>query len=247
MHMTGSARCVLPELLDELAPNDPRARRSRRDLRRVHYAMGTLSILQRTLARLQLAAPPRRLLELGAGDGTLLLRLARALHPRWTGIELTLLDRHDIVAPETREAYRQLGWRVTVERTEVLAWAQEPSTQRYDLCVATLFLHHFDDSSLGVLLPAVAARTNAFVACEPRRDWAARLGSRLVGVIGGNDVTRADAVTSVAAGFANLELTTAWPRADGAWVVDEFPARPFTHCFVAVRAEARKLGSAHVR
>lgn len=244
--MTGTARCVFPELLDELPPDDPRARRSRRDLQRVHYAMATLSILRHALGRLKLATPPRRILELGAGDGTLLLRLARALQPRWTGVELTLLDRNDIVARETREAYLQLGWRVTVARAEVLAWAQKSITQRYDLCIATLFLHHFDDSSLKDLLPAVAARTNAFVACEPRRDWFARLGSRLVGIIGANDITREDAVTSVAAGFANLELTTLWPDADRAWVIDEFPARPFTHCFVAGRAETPKLGSAHV-
>jgi hypothetical protein len=247
MQTAGSARCVLPELLDELAPDDPRARRSRRDLQRVHYAMATLSILRRALARLELAAPPRRILELGAGDGTLLLRLARALRPRWTDVELTLLDRHDIVALETREAYRQLGWRVTVARAEVLAWAQEPITQRYDLSVATLFLHHFNDAALGVLLPAVAARTNAFIACEPRRDWFARLGSRLVGVIGGNAVTREDAVTSVAAGFANLELTTVWPRAHGAWVVAEFPARPFTHCFLAARVNTRALDAKRER
>src|SRR5579862_1665069 len=118
--MRASARRVLPELLDELAVDDPRACRSRRDLQRVHHAMATLSILRRALARLQLPAPPLRILELGAGDGTLLLRLARALRHRWIDIELTLLDRQDIVTAETREAYRQLGWRVAVERAEVL-------------------------------------------------------------------------------------------------------------------------------
>jgi predicted O-methyltransferase YrrM len=114
------ARCVLPELLDELPPAAPRARRSRRDLQRVHYAMGTVSILRRTLARLPLATPPRRIIEIGAGDATLTLRLLSTLHSHWTGGDLTLLDRHDIVAAETREVFQKLGWRVTVTRAEVL-------------------------------------------------------------------------------------------------------------------------------
>jgi len=209
--------------------------------------MGTVSILKRTLRRLRLVPPPRRILELGAGDGTVLLRLVRALRSQWTGGELTLLDRHDIVAPETREAYRQLGWSLTVARAEALEWARASSTEHYDLCIATLFLHHFDASSLGRLLRAIAARTNGFVACEPRRDWAGWLGSRLVGLLGANDVTREDAVTSVAAGFENQELTQAWPEAGAAWITEEFPARPFSHCFVATRAAKRELGSGHVR
>jgi hypothetical protein len=140
--------------------------------------MGTVSILRRTLARLRLAPPPRRIIEIGAGDGTLTLRPLSTLHSHWTGGDLTLLDRQDIVAAETREAFQQLGWRVTVMRGEVLGWAQAPSTERYDLCMATQFLHHFDHSSLGVLLQAIADRTNAFVACEPRGDWAARLAGK---------------------------------------------------------------------
>ncbi len=242
-----STRCVVPELLDELAPEDESACRSRRDLRRLHYAMGTVSILQHALMRLQFALPPRRILELGAGDGTLLLRLVRAIGSDWTGGELVLLDRQDIVTPQTRAAYRQLGWSVTVMRTEALAWAQAPSAAHYDLCIATLFLHHFDDAKLRGLLRVIAARTNAMVACEPRRDWAGWLGSRLVGLMGANRVTRADAATSVAAGFSDLELTTAWPDTSAAWSIAEFPARPFSHCFVAMRAENRGAETNHVR
>jgi len=209
--------------------------------------MGSLSILQRAVARLRLAAPPTRIIELGAGDGTLLLRLARALHPRWVGVELTLLDRHDVVDVKTREAYRRLDWRVTVVQADALAWALEPITQRYDLCIATLFLHHFDRAGLDILLPAVAARTDAFIACEPRRNRFARLGSRLVGMLGANDVTREDAIKSVAAGFAGLELTQAWLRAHGLWVANEFLAWPFTHCFAAIRASAHAPNADHGR
>ncbi len=237
--MGSARRLVVPELLDDLAPEDPRARRSRRDLRRVHYMMGTLAIMQRLLQHLRLEQQPRRVLELGAGDGTLLLRLARARHPDWSGIELTLLDRLDIVTPQTRAAYLALGWRVTVTQADVMVWAREPSPQRYDLCVASLFLHHFDDATLKILLEAIAVKANALLACEPRRNGAAWLGSRLIGVIGGNDVTRKDAVTSVAAGFTRQELTHLWPHSCGAWTVEEFSARAFTHCFLAARVDHR--------
>lgn len=236
--MRASTRCVLPEVLDGLAADDPRGRRSRRDLQRVHAAMRSVSILRRAVGLLRLTTAPRRILELGAGDGTLLLRFARAQRPRWNGVDLTLLDRLDLVSEGTREAYRELGWRVKVERADALEWAAEPRAQHYDLCFANLFLHHFDGAPLETLLRSVAASTNALVACEPRRSALARLGSHLVAVLGANDVTREDAVKSVAAGFAGRELSAAWTAAEGSWIVAEFPALPFTHCFTAVRASA---------
>jgi SAM-dependent methyltransferase len=239
-------RCVLPEALDELAADDPRALKSRRDLRRVHRVMRSVAILLDAVARLRLDVPPSRVLELGAGDGTLLLRFARALRPRWRGVQLTLLDRHELVSGRTRDAYRDLGWEVTLLRTDALDWAAQRHGRQYDLCFANLFLHHFDSAPLAILLRAIASAADAFVACEPRRSGFARAGSRLVALLGANDVTREDAVKSVAAGFAGLELSSVWGQAVASdWRTAEFPAMPFTHCFTAVRANARTVGGAY--
>jgi hypothetical protein len=254
-------RTVLPELLDELAPDDPRARRSRGDLRRIHVAMGSAAILARTFARVRPGAPPRRIVELGAGDGTLLLRVARRLG--WRDVELTLLDRVDLLDDATRAAYAALGWRVRAKRGCALDWARaavgrapsgsaasqgahsdsdsdsgSASGQHYDLCVASLFLHHFAADDLGELLRGVAARADAFVALEPRRGRLARFGSRLVALLGANAVTRADAVTSVDAGFAGRELSSSWPSGPSGpqWHLVERAAGPFAHCFVATRS-----------
>jgi SAM-dependent methyltransferase len=244
--MSKASRWVVPETLDELPPADSRARRSRRDLQRVHRAMGSLFILRRAIAGLRLSVQPLRIIELGAGDGTLLLRLAETIGAPWSGVHLTLLDRHDLLDRRTLRAYREREWDVTIIAKDVLEWAREPLAASYDLCLASLFLHHFDDASLRILLRAIANKSNAFVACEPRRGALGRFGSRLVGILGTNEVTRQDAVKSVAAGFAGRELTAAWSSAGiAAWDLNEFRALPFTHCFTAIRAGARAHGAEH--
>ncbi|MGH8202050.1 MAG: methyltransferase domain-containing protein [Steroidobacteraceae bacterium] len=176
---------------------------------------------------------PRRILELGAGDGSLMLRLAQSLRPLWRDVEVTFIDRQDLIGPEVRKPLELLGWDIRVLRMDVLDWARASSDQQYDLCVATLFLHHFQSSALEQLLRAVAARCRAFVACEPRRNRSAWIGSHLLGFLGANRVTREDGVTSVGAGFAGHELTALWPRSYESWRLREYFAWPFTHCLVA--------------
>lgn len=231
-----AARLVTPEVLDGLAADDPRSLRARRDLRRVHAAMRSVSILRDAVSRLRLKAQPQRILELGAGDGTLLLRLARALKPAWRDVDLTLLDRLDLLSAATRAGFHDLGWRVRVECADALDWASRQHSRSYDLCFANLFLHHFETADLASLLEGVARATDGFVACEPRRTPLAHWGSRLVVLLGASAVTREDAVMSVAAGFAGRELSDAWARAASGWRVEEHAALPFTHCFIAVRA-----------
>ena len=226
---------MCPEVLDDLSPEDPRALRSRRDLRRVHRAMRSVSALKDALSRLRLGAPPLSVLELGAGDGTLLLRLAAAIRPRWSGVKLTLLDRQRIVNSQTIDDYRRYGWEATPVCEDVLTWVRHPIHQQFDLCVTTLFLHHFQDLELRELLRGVASRSRAFIAIEPRREMLAKAGSRLIGLLGTNAVTREDAVKSVDAGFTGNEITAAWPSMDKTWRTEEFRVFPFSHGFVAIK------------
>ncbi len=222
----------MPERLDHLAADDPKARRARRDLRRVHRAMRSLSIMRHAAANLHLVAPPRRILELGAGDGSLLLRLVRSQSTAWPGGELTLLDRQDLLTAAMRAEFAACGWQAEPLCRDAIEWAESAGPERYDLCVTTLFLHHFRADALRSLLRAVAFSARAFIACEPCRSRTSRIGSRLLGVLGVNEVTREDGVTSVAAGFADHELTALWPRIPS-WELKEYVAWPFTHCFVA--------------
>jgi len=230
------ARRVEQELLDGLAAEDPRARRSRGDLQRIHRAMATLPIVERALDRGMSGLVPRTLLELGAGDGSLMLRLAQKRAARWPNVHVTLLDRLNLVAPQTLDGIREAGWTPTVVATDVFDWLVQSDDSRWDVVLANLFVHHFASGDLQRLLAGIAARTCVFLCCEPRRSVLALAGSHMVGVLGAGPVTRQDAVSSVHAGFRARELSRLWPNGQD-WVVNEFSAGLFSHCFLAGRKE----------
>jgi len=235
-------RTVSPETLDVLAASDPRARRSRRDLQRVNRIMGTRGIIIRGMQpalRRCASNRPLRVLELGAGDGTLMLRIAQELSVSWPAVHLTLLDRLALLDPDTSTAFARLGWSVQTLSVDVVDWAAAPMPShlppRWDVIVTNLFLHHFDDLLLAELLSAIGARCNWFVACEPRRAPISLIGSYLIGAVGASRVTRDDAVLSVHAGFRGAELSTAWSGDHGDWQLQEHAAGLFSHFFCAAR------------
>ena len=227
-------RLIEPEWLDDLPSEDPRAIRSRNDLRRINGIMGHVGFFTRIFSNSFRGQSPRRIVEIGTGDGILLLNVAGRLGLRSPKNEATLLDLHPVVSAETTEAMAALGWTTRVEKADVFNWAahKEP----VDVVMANLFLHHFPDESLSRLFRLISQRASVFVACEPRRGSFALTASRLVGLIGCNDVTRHDAVISVRAGFRARELSDLWPSASG-WKLDEAKTGLFSHGFVASRAQ----------
>lgn len=236
--MAGTAlveRRLEPEWLDELPAADARASRSRCDLRRVNRLMGHRGILCRGLRGLMGSDVPARIVELGAGDGTLLLSAARELAAIWPQTDVTLVDRQDLVSEETRDGFTRLGWKLECINADLPAWLRTGSAPHADVTIANLVLHHFDAGPLRELLHLIANHSRRFIAIEPRRALAALTGSRMLGLIGCNDVTRHDAVVSVQAGFRGAELSRSWPD-DPAWRLIEQSAGLFSHLFMARRA-----------
>jgi hypothetical protein len=228
----GMPRRVEPEWLDELPPDDPRARRSRRDLVRINALMGNRRIVARALRR---AGKLGTVAEIGAGEGTLLLGEAEALSPAWGGARVFLVDRQALVREETLRRFAGAGCIAHAVQSDAFRWLADARTPSFDVIVANLFLHHFKADELQELLGLIARRTRSLIACEPRRCAVAMAGARLLGAVGCNAVSRHDAVVSVRAGFRDRELTALWPR-DGSWDIDERARGLFSHGFVAWRA-----------
>ena len=221
------------EFLDILPADDPEATGSRRDLRLVNRLMFSAALVARHLkAQYRCRPAPKSLLDLGAGDGTLTLALAKRLSASWPDVEVTLLDRQNLLSPSTRHGFANLGWNATPVTADVFAYLVSARKEAYDIVITNLFLHHFGQEDVARLLALIARVTSCFVALEPRRAHFPLCMSHLLWAIGCNRVTRHDAVASVRAGFVGRELSQLWPR-DMGWHLTEREAWPFSHCFSA--------------
>lgn len=227
-------RTIEPELLDQLPADDIRAVRHRRDLKVINAVILQSGIMAKAITEQWTHNSPRTLLDLGSGDGTFLLSVARRLAARWPGVNVTLLDQRDIVSDATREAFATLGWRAQTVSADVFEYLRGLKPSSFDVVTANLFLHHFDQQRLSDLLARVVLSSQVFVACEPRRTKFALRSSRLLWIIGCSDMAVHDAVVSVRAGFKGNELSELWPK-EASWELREFSARLFTHCFAGRR------------
>jgi len=228
----GFQRTIECELLDWLPASDPDAKASRRDLQRLNVLMAHAGIFKRLLLEFWQRNKSPSILELGAGDGTLMLAIARRLAPHWSDIDLTLLDRHQLLSEESRKNFIALRWNVETVTADVFSFLDNEHASRYDIILTNLFLHHFPERDLARLFGEIASLAPLFVAVEPRRDWRALTASRMLWAIGCNDVTRHDAQASVRAGFTGKELSQLWPKVHG-WELRDEAAGLFSHCFAA--------------
>lgn len=228
-------RSVEPEWLDQMAVDDHRAIRTRRDLKRLNTLMLQPGIMAAALAANWQHDPPKTMLDLGTGDGTFMLRVARRLVRRWPGVRLSLLDRQSVVSGETRAAFAALGWQAEPVAADVLDHLERGGLSGIDIVTANLFLHHLEEQPLRRVLELVArSQVRLLVACEPRRNPFTLRLCRILWLLGCNAVTVHDAVASVRAGFRRQELSGLWPDRAG-WDCEEYPSRLVTHCMVARR------------
>jgi len=223
------SRRLQPELLDILPAHDPAAVRSRRDLKLLNLVMLHPGIMARQMRRYA-AERPRKIVELGAGDGSLMLRLARRLARQWPDVRPVLIDRQDIVRPATRAALAKLSWQSQPVTQDVFDYLEQ--AEPADIIIANLFLHHFTPGQLTEIFRRSAELAPLFIALEPRRSALPLFGSRAIWLLGCNHVSRHDAEASVHAGFRGRELSCLWPSREG-WRLMEGNAGIWTHSFVA--------------
>ena len=226
-------RFVLPELLDRLPNDDPDAVAIRRDLNLINTLARTVGHLADSLLR-HAPAPPRVLVDIGSGDGSFMLRVAKRLAPRWRNVTAILVDQQNAVTQETQDGFAALGWRAEPAVGDIFDYLDQAKPASAQAMTANLFLHHFQNDQLARLLDRAAHVTSLFVASEPRRSRLTLRSSTVLWMIGCNDMSCYDAITSAWAGFRGRELSALWPQ-ESAWQLHETKAGLFLHSFVAKR------------
>ncbi len=201
--MPVSQRIVIPELLDHLAPGDPEAQRSRRDLRRINFLMGNERWVAAAVWR-HSHLTAHGIVEIGAGDGMLTNKLAR----QFPQAEVTAYD----LAPRPENLAARVKW----QRGDIFTM---PTPETGGVLVANLFLHHFEGDSL-LALGRWMQNFAALIINEPDR-------CQLPHFLGGlmhpciNRVTRHDLHVSIRAGFAAGEIGQFLGLDGGHWQVRE--------------------------
>jgi len=181
-------RVVLPELLDELPPDSPAARASRRDLLIINRLLGSTQWFRRTLG--EQLRPDEPVLELGAGTGELGLALNAGV-PNLAGLDLCGRPIH---------WPRQASW----FKTNVLEFADWAA---YPVVIGNLFFHHFDRGGLAKLGAKLNEHARVLITSDPLRALRTRrLFSLLCPLIQAHPVTRYDGRVSIGAGFRQEEL-----------------------------------------
>ncbi len=179
-------RVVIPEILDNLAVDDPRAIASRRDLRVINFLMGNERWIVRQLGQ---QGGRGKVSELGAGRGELVHELA---NEGWESGGYDLQPR----PPQLNE---KANWE---EGDFFKTLAEDDSS----VVIGSLILHHFEDEELKEL-GALLSRKKLLLFAEPlRSSFAMMQGYALFPFC--NEVTRHDMMVSIRAGFVKGELAS---------------------------------------
>ena len=207
-------RVVVPEILDSLPVDDPRAMRSRRDLRVVDFFMGNSRWIVLEVAR----SGAGRVSELGAGEGVLCAKVKRAV----PGAEVEGFD----FCPRPVGLSAGIGWNEG-------DFFQTLGGARGGACVGSLVLHHFGNGALQEL-GGLLRDFSILIFSEPLRSRVSLVFSKLAAPLFGA-VTRHDMPVSIRAGFLPGELGGLLGLESACWRIAESRTKRGALRFLATR------------
>jgi len=201
--LTAMQRLVEPEIIDRLPPDHPDVIRSRIDLKVINFLMGNERWIARRIRDFP-AARAKGIIEIGAGEGTLLKRLAGS-HP---DIPLKACD----LAPRPAGLPPRIEW----DRRDVF---ESLATARGGILAANLFLHHFEDEELARFGPLLE-KFEVICVNEPYRTSQTITDAKIMLPFVGR-ATKHDMLVSIRAGFLEGEMPRLLGLDSGKWSIRE--------------------------
>ncbi|HEY3332501.1 MAG TPA: methyltransferase domain-containing protein [Capsulimonadaceae bacterium] len=210
-----TVRSTSPEWMDDFSITDDRLIKALDELRLVNRLLGgyssTLSVL---IPALRAANGPVRILDVGAGVGDLaeVIALWAVSQPSPVDVQIVATDAN----PATVEYARQsLARRLPTNAAALVNAEVADATNlpygdnEFDVVMASMFLHHFDDITAATVLASMnrVARRGIIVSDLQRHPVAYHGFRALATLTGACDMVRHDGPISVLRGFTRQELT----------------------------------------
>lgn len=196
-------RLVEPEIIDQLPADHPDVIRSRRDLKMINFLMGNERWITRNLRPFP-DALARGVIEIGAGEGTLLKKLAC----RYPDTPLAGCD----LAPRPADLPAAIEW----HQQDVFECLADQSA---GVLAANLFLHHFEDEELPRFTPLLQS-FDIICVNEPYRTAQTITDAKIIMPLVGR-ATKHDMPASIRAGFLHGEMPRLLGLDDGSWRIRE--------------------------
>lgn len=220
------ARHRIPELMDDDALDEHAHRRALLGLARINAISGIDRHLWRRAAGLARALGRNvRVLDVAAGSGDVLIRVAERAREAGIGLEAHACDISPVALDEARRKAALRGVTLTTHLTDVIH-TRLPGG--FDIAYCGLFLHHLDEPQVEIVLRQMVDAANSVLVQDLRRNY---LGLGLATVVPRlltrSRIVHIDAVRSVHAAFTVEEIRTLAHRAglNGARVQCCWPQR----------------------
>ena len=200
-------RSAEKEIMDDLSLEGETLRKTLNQIALINKRLGGNKATLDGLITLLGSGPenqPLCIADLGCGNGDMLRAIAD--HGRRNGHHFLLLgiDANEFTVNYARELsvdYPEISYR----QLDVLS--AEFQTVKYDIAIATFFLHHFTHSEIECLVEQmVHTATRGIVINDLHRSRMAYYGFRLISLFISNPMVRKDGAISVLRGFKKREL-----------------------------------------
>lgn len=147
---------------------------------------------------------PIRVLDVAAGAGDMIARLARRAANQGVDVEWHACDKSGEALRCASASARDQGVTLTTHELDVLA---QPLPGGFDVAYCGLFLHHFDPPQVEAILRAMSNAARCVLVQDLRRTHLGMVLARVVPrLVTRSPVVHTDAVLSVRAAFTMAEL-----------------------------------------
>ncbi|MBT8271723.1 MAG: methyltransferase domain-containing protein [Bacteroidia bacterium] len=197
------------EIMDDFSMNGELLRDTLNKLGAINKWLGGNSITLNGIAELLRGQSKDRvytIIDLGCGHGEILRLVADYGRKKGFSFQLIGIDANQDTIEYARElsaAYPELSFK------KIDIFSEEFYQMSFDIALSTLFLHHFDEDEIGVLLRNLSNKARlGIVINDLHRNRLAYGLFKLLGLFISNDMIVKDGLTSILRSFKREELET---------------------------------------